>query len=156
MKKVLLLGVLLSAQSFSYDFIREFEGFSPRAFKDYKQISIGYGTKAKPGQKTITKQEAIKEFNKHIVDYEKFIDRVVTVPINKDMKMALVSLAYNIGVGNFYKSSVLEQLNLENYVSAGVTIGLYNKAGGVKLEGLEKRRSFEQDLYFKGLDALYK
>ena len=39
------------------DFVKQFEGWNPRPYADYSQRSIGYGTKAKNGDKQISKQE---------------------------------------------------------------------------------------------------
>jgi GH24 family phage-related lysozyme (muramidase) len=38
--------------------VKDLEGFSPNAFGDYKQDSIGYGTRARSHNETLTKEEA--------------------------------------------------------------------------------------------------
>lgn len=60
---------------------------------------------------------------------------------------ALVSLAYNIGLANFAKSSVARLHNAERYAEAAQAFALWNKAGGVVLPGLVSRRAAEAAMY---------
>lgn len=60
---------------------------------------------------------------------------------------ACVSLAYNIGSGAFAKSSVAREINEGDWQSAGSAFLLWNKAGGVVMEGLVKRRKIERDVF---------
>ena len=67
---------------------------------------------------------------------------------------AMVSLAYNIGIGAFQKSTVLRQHNAGNRQAAARAFGLWNKArvNGVltELAGLTARRSREAAMYLDG------
>jgi hypothetical protein len=60
---------------------------------------------------------------------------------------AMVSLAYNIGLGGFRKSTVLRQHNAGNFQAAARAFALWNKAGGKILPGLTARRAREASLY---------
>ncbi len=64
---------------------------------------------------------------------------------------AMVSLAYNIGLGAFAKSTVLKAHNAGDHQAAGRAFGLWNKArvGGALtvLAGLTSRRAREAALY---------
>jgi GH24 family phage-related lysozyme (muramidase) len=60
---------------------------------------------------------------------------------------AMTSLAYNIGMGNFRKSSVLRFFNAANKAMAAESFKLWVKAAGVKLRGLERRRWSEAHLF---------
>ena len=57
---------------------------------------------------------------------------------------AIVSLAYNIGVAGFCKSSAAKAAKAGDYGTACRKLALHNKAGGKVLPGLVTRRSFEQ------------
>jgi lysozyme len=68
---------------------------------------------------------------------------------------ALVCLAFNIGIGNFQKSSVARLHNSGDFTAAARAFGLWNKAtasDGVKreLRGLTRRRAAEAALYLSG------
>ena len=57
---------------------------------------------------------------------------------------AIVSLAYNIGVAGFCRSSAAKAAKAGDYATACRKLALHNKAGGKVLPGLVTRRSFEQ------------
>jgi lysozyme len=59
----------------------------------------------------------------------------------------MVSLSYNIGLGNFATSTVLKRHRLGNYAMAANAFRLWNKAKGKVLPGLTKRREDERALY---------
>ena len=72
---------------------------------------------------------------------------------NSNELAAMTSLAYNIGVGAFAKSSVLKAHELGDGVSAAAAFKLWNKArvGGAlqAMRGLTARRSAEASLYLE-------
>jgi len=45
------------------EMVKKFENFSPKAYSDYNQYSIGYGTVAKSKNERISRTEAIKRLN---------------------------------------------------------------------------------------------
>lgn len=62
---------------------------------------------------------------------------------------AMASLCWNIGPGNFAKSSVVRRLNEGDITGAGNAFRLWNKAGGKVLRGLEARREAERAMFLK-------
>lgn len=77
------------------------------------------------------------------------------VPSAKDMPAARyvshVSIAYNIGIGGYCKSSIARLTNA-GYVRAGCdALMKYNRAGGVVFPGLTRRRAAERELCLRGL-----
>lgn len=60
---------------------------------------------------------------------------------------AMVSLAYNVGLGNFKKSSVLRFHNKDMKAAAANAFLLWNKAAGKVMAGLTRRRHEEGHLY---------
>jgi len=59
---------------------------------------------------------------------------------------ALADFVYNLGIGNYNKSSLKMRVNQGNWKSAQVEIKKWNKAGGKVLPGLVIRRQKEADL----------
>ena len=59
---------------------------------------------------------------------------------------ALVSLAYNIGLGNLQRSQVRIKANRGDWEGAAEALMAWTKAGGRVLHGLVKRRQAEQAL----------
>jgi lysozyme len=60
---------------------------------------------------------------------------------------AMVSLAFNVGIGAFLRSSVLRLHLAGDHRRAAEAFGLWNKAGGKILPGLVRRRTAEANLY---------
>jgi lysozyme len=99
--------------------------------------------------KPITKEQAY-ELLKIIADkFARQVDAVVTANVTQNQFNALVSFAYNIGMGNFRKSTLLRMVNLSPHnASIRAQFMRWNKAGGVELRGLTNRRIDEANLYF--------
>lgn len=66
---------------------------------------------------------------------------------NDNQFSAMTDLAYNIGIGNFLKSSVLRFHRAGLHHDAAAAFGAWNRAGGVVLKGLTDRRAAESALY---------
>jgi lysozyme len=73
----------------------------------------------------------------------------IRVEVTQNQLDALTSLAYNIGIGNFYNSSVLRNLNQGNVKEAGDAFLLWDKGGKPRrvLPGLVIRRNEELTLF---------
>jgi lysozyme len=141
--------------------IKKFEGSGPVINGMYQPYlcpanvwTIGWGaTKGLDGsaitQKTkpITDEEAEKLLSHHLVHFEDAIKRLVTIPLNQNQFDALVSLVYNIGSGNFTKSTLLRFLNTNDVLGAADQFLVWRKAGGRVMAGLERRRSEERELF---------
>ncbi len=83
------------------NFIKSKEGFTPKAKWDYKQWSVGYGTKSFEGE-TITEAEADRRLREEVAKSQKsVIDHALKHGYNWDQKKidALTSFAYNLGPG---------------------------------------------------------
>jgi len=70
-------------------------------------------------------------------------------PTSDNQFGAMVSLAYNIGIGNFRASSVLRFHRAGDHIDAGHAFASWNKAGGRVLAGLVTRRAAEAKLYLE-------
>lgn len=62
---------------------------------------------------------------------------------------AMVSLAYNIGLGNFGGSTLLKLHRARDYAGARAQFAVWNKAAGRVMPGLIRRRAAEAALYGK-------
>jgi|TARA_R110000868_G_scaffold114462_3_gene306690 lysozyme len=140
-----------------YALIKKFEGCKLKAYRcPANVLTIGYGNtfyengdKVKEGD-VITQQRA-EELAKFIIDqFAVSITPFIKQPLTENQFSACVSLAYNIGTGNFKKSSVFKKLNINpNDATIADSFRLWNKGGGVVLKGLVRRREAEIQLYFK-------
>ena len=142
-----------------FDMIATFEGFRPKPYLDAVGVpTIGYGNtyyldgrKVKMTDKPISRDEA-KHLKMAVInkDFAPAVRKALAdskVPITQNMFDACVSLAYNIGVSAFAKSSVVRYLNAGNKQKAGDAFLLWNKAGGRVLDGLARRRKREREVF---------
>jgi lysozyme len=140
-----------------YDLIKRFEGFSDRPYKCPAGIStIGYGntyypngTKVKITDKQITREYA-NEILAHIADeFAEDVLKLVKSKITVNQLNALTSFAYNVGVANLAKSTLLKLVNINpNDGNIAKEFLKWSKAGGKVLNGLTNRRIAESALYF--------
>ena len=141
--------------------IKDFEGLEIKAYKDSAGIyTIGYGSTFnhdmnRPVQAgdTISEETALSWLRKDISKNKTKIKRLVKVPINENQLDSITSLAYNIGVGAFEKSTLLRLLNKgENKNIVAEQFTRWNKIklpNGLYKEilGLTKRRELEKKLF---------
>jgi len=121
-----------------------------KAFWDYKQYSIGYGTKASGPDEMITEAEADKRLRDEISkSYQYVASYAKQKGYNWDQgKMdALASFVYNLGPGQLKN---LTNDGKRTDAEIAQALPLYNKAGGKVLAGLEKRRTAELGMFTGG------
>lgn len=136
--------------------IKQYEGLRLTAYQDSVGIwTIGYGTTTINGVavyegQTITQAQADEYLLEHMQsNVSPIINTKVKAPITQSMYDALCCFTYNLGSGNLSKSTLLKELNTTKYLDTATSFLDYNKAGGVVLAGLTKRRSAEKDLFLK-------
>lgn len=141
------------------EFIGEFEGFYAEPYNDPAgHCTIGYGTLLHTGNCTrhdrkewgsISQDYALKLLRHEADNAWRVIEELVTVPLNQNKADALISFAYNVGVGAFMSSTLLKQINAKAGEKAiRYEFSRWVKAGGQTLPGLVRRRRAEADLYF--------
>ena len=134
------------------DLIKQFEGYSSKAYPDPATggapWTIGYGTTkgVKPGM-VITAQQAEKMLRDDVAKFEIGVSSLITAPTTQGQFDAMVSLAYNIGLGNFGKSTLLKKHNARCYTCAADQFRVWNRANGKVMNGLTKRRAAERQVY---------
>jgi lysozyme len=114
--------------------------------------TIGYGHVILPHEKftQLTPQEASNLLGRDVEAVEHAINTLVTPLLHQYMFDALVSFVYNVGTGNFQKSTLLKHINMSQYRLAVLEFCKWNKAGGQRLQGLINRRAEEQLLFTIG------
>ena len=130
--------------------IKEFEGLRLKAYKCPGGVwTIGYGHTAgvRPGM-VITEAQAEEFLKEDLFSCENAVNNQ-KLSINQNQFDALVSLIYNIGIGNFQKSTLLRKARVnpnDNSIMDEFLKWVYSK--GRVLPGLQRRRLAEMKLYF--------
>lgn len=133
----------------AFEITKEFEGCKLTAYQCSAYVwTIGWGEtyQVKEGD-TITQTEADAMLEKRIFELEKRILELVKVKLSENEICALISFVYNVGIGNFRNSKLLQRLNLGLRAQAGREFLKWNRAGGKELEGLNRRRRAERVLF---------
>lgn len=133
--------------------IKRWEGLKLEAYRDVGGVwTIGYGSTGSHVHEgmTISKAQAEALLRADIERFEDAVDRLVKVPLSDERFAALVSLAYNIGVGAFQRSTLLKVLNAGRYDDVPAQIMRWNKVGKKVVDGLTNRRAAECGLWAKG------
>ena len=112
--------------------------------------TIGYGTSG-PDVKmgtvwTVTQAE--QRFADHFAEFAAGVRAALgAAPTSQRQFDAMVSLAYNIGIGAFRESTLLRLHKEGKYAEAKAQFSRWNKQAGIVLNGLTKRRAHEAEVY---------
>ena len=95
-----------------------------------------------------TKQETDDLFDADIASFERGVLRLVPGVVGHQGRFdALVSFAYNVGLGNLQRSTVRIKANRGEWEGAADALLLWNKAGGKVFAGLDRRRKEERAFF---------
>lgn len=138
-------------------FIMSSEGIKTEAYPDpaygktIPTICVGHTQGVYMGQKA-----SLAQCEEWLVEDStvagKAVKRLVKTPQTQEQYDALISFTFNVGEGNFAKSTLLKKVNLGECVAASKEFLKWNKANGVVLRGLTKRRQGESEMYLSGCD----
>lgn len=137
--------------------IKTYEGFRSNPYLCPAGVpTIGYGAtyyansdKVTLNDSIITKVQADALLEKMLVRYETGVSRYVKSNINQNQFDALVSFAYNLGLGALQKSTLLKKVNANpKDKNIRYQFSRWVRANGRVLKGLQRRRKAESQLYF--------
>lgn len=135
--------------------VKDYEGLVLTAYPDPGSKNglpwtIGYGhtSGVKKGD-VITAEQAEEYLKIDLNSTVQTINKYVKVVLNDNQLGALTSFVYNIGEGQFVKSSVLTYINENKFDSVPGRMALYRLNDGKVMPGLVRRRSAEGTLWMK-------
>ena len=145
------------------EFIKSFEGFRGTLYNDPAgHCTIGYGTLVHQGNcdgraseepylNGISRERATELLMERINVFQRAVNDLVKVELEPHQYDALVSFTYNVGPGNFQRSTLLRKLNEGDYAAVPDELAKWVKAGGQTLPGLVRRRNAEANLFTLGV-----
>ncbi|WP_368517439.1 lysozyme [Rhizobium sp.] len=137
----------------SINLIKSFEGCKLTAYPDPgtggEPWTIGYGHTGPDVHKglVITQAQADALLVADLQKFETGVAKLIKVDLTENQKGALVSFAYNCGLGNLTSSTLLKKVNAKDFAGARAEFGKWTKAAGSVLPGLVKRRAAEAELF---------
>lgn len=144
---------MIKGSSALHKVIYKLEGCSLDVYTDsagYPTIGIGHMLKDTDTFTTplANEEAAFDLLGADMKDLECWMDKTVgTLSLPPNRLDALLSLSFNIGIGNFRKSSMLRYLQARKIDAAAGEFTKWDKAGGKVQEGLIKRRLVEQGIF---------
>lgn len=149
----------------AFALIRSFEGCHKKdgaMFKPYVcpggVLTVGWGHTNHHGRQfdknaRWTQQECDGALKEDLQDFAAHVASMVKVPVKQHQFDALVSFAYNVGLGNLKSSTLLRKLNAGNPGGAALEFHKWKYSQGQVLPGLVRRRASEA-LLFQGIADL--
>ena len=116
-------------------------------------LTIGYGHTSAAGAPSVvprmkvTVEEATKTLCADLGRFERGTESLVKVDITQNQFDALVSFAFNCGLGALKRSTLLKRVNAKRFDDVPAEFMKWNKAGGRALAGLTRRRRAEVEVW---------
>lgn len=111
-------------------------------FEDRKNLPIPQGW-----DRTLSMEEVDKILATDLERFERGVERLCPNGLTQPRFDALVSFAFNVGLGNLQRSTIRMKHNRGDYEGAAESFMAWTKAGGKELRGLVIRRKDEMNLY---------
>lgn len=154
----------MKASDKAYELIRFYEASNQCRLKAYYDTgsvpTIGWGTTVYPNGKKVRIGDVctLEQANEYLENDVKYavsaVDELVKVDISQSMFDALVSFAYNVGIGNLKSSTLLRCINQKQFAAALQQFQKWKFDNGKEIAGLFKRRLAEAALFEKGIKEL--
>lgn len=100
--------------------------------------------------RTLTDAEVDSILQNDLIRFERGVLRYCPTSLTQGRFDALVSFAFNAGLGGLQKSSIRAKHNRSDFDGAADAFLLYRMAGGKVSKGLETRRKDERAMYLMG------
>lgn len=137
--------------------VKKFEGFYPTPYFDIAGVkTLGYGMTSKEiaGLSSVTEKQASNMLehllnNKYALPIKNDLDKR-GVKLTQNQFDALVSMAYNIGVGGVLGSTLYKNIcnGIRDKATITANFQAWSKANGKIVSGLYRRRTEEAEMFF--------
>lgn len=140
-------GIGTISLALSVPFIGGWEGKKNDPYKDIAGVpTVCYGETRVP-MKKYTDDECLSMLNNAVKEFSDGVIKCTpSLQGHPYQWAAATSLAYNIGTGNYCRSTVAKRFNAGDYKGACEAFKMWNKAGGRVSQGLVNRRNSEYNL----------
>jgi GH24 family phage-related lysozyme (muramidase) len=141
---------------------KDSEGFRSRLYNDaarYCTIAYGHliklascdGSEPEEFQRGISEPRGTQLLRKDMGRAQRAVMTSVKVDLTDGQYAAICDFVYNVGGGNFRRSTLLKVVNARQYEGVPFQLRRWVKAAGRELPGLKTRREREIELFFEGI-----
>lgn len=156
--RTILMGQMRTSSA-GLDLIRSFEGFRETSIRlPDGRWTVGYGhvRTAREGVR-ISEEDALELLTHDLKAIEDGLGSLLYAPVNQNQFDALVSLAFNISLGQFRDSDVLQAVNAGDEIAAAAGFDGWRKArvNGrlIIVDALVRRRAAEKALFLEPIEG---
>lgn len=145
----------MSAYDNAAALVRKWEGCHLKAYPDPASggdpWTIGFGATGPGIRRGVvwTQQQAEQRLEQDVKRFVDGVRRLLQRPATDKQLGAMASLAYNIGLARFEKSTLLRLFNEGKVEAAAKQFGVWTLASGKRMRGLVNRRA-DEALVFAG------
>jgi lysozyme len=136
------------------DLLKRSEGFRSRTYLDGAGLpTIGYGHQLVHPEcfpKAISEVQGAEILTNDLRDAEQAVGQLVKVALTQGQFDALVDFCFNVGSGKLEASTLLKDLNSDQYALAAVQLLRWDHVGLQEMAGLKARRQAEFQLWDNG------
>lgn len=144
------------------DLVKKWEGLRLSPYLCSAGVpTIGYGaTFLTDGSKVtlqtpaITRDEAERLLMMQLAIFRRGVANQVRVQLNANQAGALISFAFNLGLGRLQSSTLLRRVNQGDFMEAANQFMVWVNAGGRRLQGLVNRRTEEREMFLRPVIAV--
>lgn len=143
---------MLTTSATGKEAIKEYEGVRLRAYLDtggVVTIGVGHTSPGLTLGMVVSMAQVDKWLDEDLQEAEEAVNRLVTVPLTQNQFDSLVSFTFNLGEGQFSKSTLLKKLNAGDYDGAQNEFKRWVYDNGKIQPGLVKRRHAEAEYFGK-------
>lgn len=130
--------------------LKELEGFRSAPYQCSARVwTIGYGSTHGVTKHTppISKVDAEKLLLRDLAKFELAVKGAAHRKPTQGQFDALVLFSYNVGAAALRRSTLMQKFNAGDIQGAAEQFGRWVKAGGLRLNGLVRRRDIEKELF---------
>ena len=136
------------------EILKSFEGWRSSVYHCGARWTIGWGStydlngdRITPNHPDIDEIEGEALLRQEVRHVEDTIARVVKAPLTENQFSSLCSFTYNVGSGNFFRSTMRQKISRLDYDGAADEFPKWRKSAGKILPGLVRRRISERALF---------
>ena len=144
---------IMTIPKVAIDLIKQFEGLRLKSYQDsagYFTVGWGHKNATPPPCDDCTVFTADQAENVLNTDLEHVLSQIqghIGVDLTDNQLAALLSFAFNLGPNALINSTLLKKLNSGDTQGAADQFLAWDRAGGVVIPGLARRRAAEQKLF---------
>lgn len=145
-------GIFMETSKNGISSIKEHEGLRLKAYEcqgGVRTIGYGHAILRYEDYDVITEETANELLAKDIRIAQSYVKKYTKIYLKQNQFDALVSFTFNLGSGNFSKSTLLKYVNKKMHKEAAKEFHKWVYAGGNRSKGLIKRRKQEAEMYAK-------